>query len=110
MAETKGFEPSRRFPAYSLSRGAPSTTRPRLHRWVYQCDPHNNKPKRRISNEALTSMFDKVQDLGVTHFVDAWWQRAQPQHSQQMGLFDAYHDWASLLGLTFPSIRLAHTD
>ena len=30
VAETKGFEPSRRFPAYSLSRGAPSTTRPRL--------------------------------------------------------------------------------
>ncbi len=30
MAETKGFEPSRRFLAYSLSRGAPSTTRPRL--------------------------------------------------------------------------------
>ncbi len=34
MAETKGFEPSRRFPAYSLSRGAPSTTRPRLRRPV----------------------------------------------------------------------------
>ncbi len=34
MAETKGFEPSRRFPAYSLSRGAPSTTRPRLRRRV----------------------------------------------------------------------------
>jgi hypothetical protein len=32
VAETKGFEPSRRFPAYSLSRGAPSTTRPRLRR------------------------------------------------------------------------------
>ena len=30
MAETKGFEPSRRFLAYSLSRGAPSTTRPHL--------------------------------------------------------------------------------
>ena len=30
MAETKGFEPSRPFRAYSLSRGAPSTTRPRL--------------------------------------------------------------------------------
>ena len=30
VAETKGFEPSRRFPAYSLSRGAPSTTRPHL--------------------------------------------------------------------------------
>ncbi len=30
VAETEGFEPSRRFPAYSLSRGAPSTTRPRL--------------------------------------------------------------------------------
>ena len=35
VAETKGFEPSRRFPVYSLSRGAPSTTRPRLHRSVY---------------------------------------------------------------------------
>gem|GEM_PF-4639396 len=35
MAETKGFEPSRRFLAYSLSRGAPSTTRPRLRRCVY---------------------------------------------------------------------------
>ena len=34
MAETKGFEPSRRFPVYSLSRGAPSTTRPRLRRPV----------------------------------------------------------------------------
>ncbi len=30
MAETKGFEPSIPFPVYSLSRGAPSTTRPRL--------------------------------------------------------------------------------
>ena len=30
MAETKGFEPSRQLPVYSLSRGAPSTTRPRL--------------------------------------------------------------------------------
>src|SRR5699024_5306785 len=30
VAETMGFEPTRRFPAYSLSRGAPSTTRPRL--------------------------------------------------------------------------------
>ena len=30
LAETEGFEPSRRFPVYSLSRGAPSTTRPRL--------------------------------------------------------------------------------
>ena len=30
MAETKGFEPSNESPRYSLSRGAPSTTRPRL--------------------------------------------------------------------------------
>ena len=36
VAETKGFEPSRRFPAYSLSRGAPSTTRPRLRHRTYQ--------------------------------------------------------------------------
>ena len=30
VAETKGFEPSNELPRYSLSRGAPSTTRPRL--------------------------------------------------------------------------------
>ena len=30
MAERKGFEPSIPFPVYSLSRGAPSTTRPPL--------------------------------------------------------------------------------
>ena len=30
MAETVGFEPTRRSPAYTLSRRAPSTTRPRL--------------------------------------------------------------------------------
>ena len=30
LAERKGFEPSRRLPVYSLSRGAPSTTRPPL--------------------------------------------------------------------------------
>ncbi len=30
MAEPKGFEPSIPFPVYSLSRGAPSTTRPQL--------------------------------------------------------------------------------
>ncbi len=30
MAEGVGFEPTRRFPAYTLSRRAPSTTRPPL--------------------------------------------------------------------------------
>ncbi len=35
MAERKGFEPSRRFLAYALSRGAPSTTRPPLRRRGY---------------------------------------------------------------------------
>ena len=30
LAERKGFEPLRRFPAYTLSRRAPSTTRPPL--------------------------------------------------------------------------------
>ena len=45
VAETKGFEPSRRFPAYSLSRGAPSTTRPRLRRPVYQRGGLENKGK-----------------------------------------------------------------
>ncbi len=32
MAEREGFEPSIRFPRYSLSRGAPSTTRPSLRK------------------------------------------------------------------------------
>ena len=32
MAERGGFEPPKRSPAYSLSRGAPSATRPPLHR------------------------------------------------------------------------------
>lgn len=36
MAETKGFEPSRRFPVCTLSRGVPSTTRPHLHICVYR--------------------------------------------------------------------------
>ena len=35
VAEWKGFEPSRRSLAYSLSRGAPSTTRPPLRRRGY---------------------------------------------------------------------------
>ena len=43
MAETKGFEPSRRFPAYSLSRGAPSTTRPRFRRLVYLAPPQGTR-------------------------------------------------------------------
>jgi hypothetical protein len=43
MAETKGFEPSRRFPAYSLSRGAPSTTRPRFRRLVYLAPPRGTR-------------------------------------------------------------------
>ncbi len=34
MAEREGFEPSRRFPAYTLSRRAPSTTRPPLRSGV----------------------------------------------------------------------------
>ena len=35
MAERQGFEPWRRFPAYTLSRRAPSTTRPPLHFFLY---------------------------------------------------------------------------
>ena len=32
MAERVGFEPTRRFPAYTLSKRAPSTTRPPLRK------------------------------------------------------------------------------
>jgi hypothetical protein len=35
VAETEGFEPSIRVNVYTLSRRAPSTTRPRLHRKVF---------------------------------------------------------------------------
>ena len=34
MAEGEGFEPSIRFPVYTLSRRAPSTTRPPLLLWA----------------------------------------------------------------------------
>ena len=40
MAERKGFEPSIPFPVYSLSRGAPSTTRPPLQ----PCGADREKP------------------------------------------------------------------
>ena len=43
VAEPKGFEPSRPFRAYSLSRGAPSTARPQLRRRVYQPNDVENK-------------------------------------------------------------------
>ena len=36
VAETKGFEPSRPFRVCALSRGVPSTTRPRLRLPVYR--------------------------------------------------------------------------
>ena len=39
VAEREGFEPSRRFPAYTLSRRAPSTTRPSLRRRSQMPDP-----------------------------------------------------------------------
>jgi hypothetical protein len=39
LAETEGFEPSRRFPACTLSRGVPSTTRPRLRVRVLRPEP-----------------------------------------------------------------------
>src|SRR6056297_418762 len=51
VAETKGFEPSRRFPAYSLSRGAPSTTRPRLRRRSYR--PAHGRHKGKVGPGGL---------------------------------------------------------
>ena len=46
MAETVGFEPTRQFPAYSLSRGAPSTTRPRLQLPTYRKKIDLGKPNK----------------------------------------------------------------
>ena len=35
MAERMGFEPMIRFPIYTLSKRAPSTTRPPLHKHIF---------------------------------------------------------------------------
>ena len=50
MAETKGFEPSGRFPAHSLSRGAPSTARPRLQQHLYKAVGNINKTEKTPTN------------------------------------------------------------
>lgn len=39
MADRAGFEPAIRFPVYTLSRRAPSTTRPPVRRAAYDCRP-----------------------------------------------------------------------
>jgi hypothetical protein len=57
MAETKGFEPSRRFPVCALSRGVPSTTRPRLRRLVY--GPGHRKTRPFSPQSRTTRDFDK---------------------------------------------------
>ena len=50
MAEGEGFEPSIRSPAYTLSKRAPSATRPPLHRVFL--DRKNKSPRRRKLTEA----------------------------------------------------------
>src|SRR5690606_11432807 len=45
VAEWKGFEPSRRFPVCTLSRGVPSTTRPPLRRPLYMADGSKTRLK-----------------------------------------------------------------
>ena len=44
MADSEGFEPSRRFPAYTLSRRAPSTTRPTVLKALYLLSLKNCNP------------------------------------------------------------------
>ena len=52
MAEEAGFEPAIRFPVYTLSRRAPSTTRPPLHwRAIYSAAPRTQTPKRTVRKE-----------------------------------------------------------
>ncbi len=59
LAEREGFEPSRRFPAYTLSRRAPSTTRPPLragdinHVRRQRASPAAAIPSRRLTDESL---------------------------------------------------------
>ena len=56
VAERKGFEPSRPFRAYSLSRGAPSTTRPPLRPVPFRAQDRRTQalfqPLRRFSTSA----------------------------------------------------------
>ena len=54
MAEREGFEPSIEFPLYTLSRRAPSTTRPSLQGCSYQ----SSKPR------VLRSFQDRVDVIG----------------------------------------------
>jgi hypothetical protein len=65
VAETKGFEPSRRFPACTLSRGVPSTTRPRLRRRAYQGRPLGNKAK--TGRPAKLSVAPRTVARALTH-------------------------------------------
>ena len=57
VAEREGFEPSRRYPVYTLSRRAPSTTRPPLH-----------APVRRKT--AIYPTAERLQDLVPFHNQD----------------------------------------
>src|SRR5918993_2587544 len=53
MAEGEGFEPSRRFPAYTRSRRAPSTTRPPLH--VRSMYPRAPGSARRVGGKPIAA-------------------------------------------------------
>jgi hypothetical protein len=53
MAEREGFEPSIEFPLYTLSKRAPSTTRPSLHQ-----APEGAAPTKSAASPRLTTLQD----------------------------------------------------
>src|SRR6056297_76446 len=57
MAERQGFEPWRRFPAYTLSRRAPSTTRPPLRGAFFNAGL--------TGNSSAFCLFDSIIDMQI---------------------------------------------
>ena len=88
LAEREGFEPSRRYPAYTLSRRAPSTTRPPLRSRFWR-------------GTALYRTATRLQDIVPFHDEDTPWI-AQPLAVSG----EATSDWAFLLLLAESDLLL----
>ena len=82
MAERQGFEPWRRFPAYTRSRRAPSTTRPPLRRMLLS---RFSAWHASADEEARIGPFQNIRHQGNRHVAGigpSRWFRASVQRSQ----------------------------
>src|SRR6056297_431261 len=80
MAERQGFEPWRRFPAYTLSRRAPSTTRPPLRGAFFNAGLTGNSSafclfclivQMQIDTAVLAALFFDLAKAQATNFAGA---------------------------------------